>query len=215
MNAIQIRMALTRAALGVIALGTFAGTAWGQAADDPSPCASVTDNKSRLQCYDAQEAMKARRRGAGVTGSSGPASTPSPSPAAAAVPAVVPPPAPASAAAQAPVGTTAPSSGTAAAPSSEFGLRGDALAKKRAAEAPKDAPAQSERLVAKVKAVTGRGNGDYRFELDNGQLWMESQRTGGEPPAAGETVTIRPGMLGSYFLERDVGGLALRVKRVK
>lgn len=100
-------------------------------------------------------------------------------------------------------------------PSAEFGLQGEALARKRAAEAPKDVPKATEQLVAKVTAVTGRGKGDYRIELDNGQLWMESQRTGGEAPATGETVTIRPGLLGSYFLEREVGGLALRVKRVK
>jgi len=62
--------------------------------------------------------------------------------------------------------------------------------------------------------VTGRGKGDYRIQLDNGQLWMESQRTGGEPPEPGETITIRPGLLGSYFMERKAG-LALRVKRVK
>jgi hypothetical protein len=168
MNAVRIRFALS-----VIALGAVTGTACGQAGDDPSPCASITDGKSRLQCYDAQEAMRMRGRGA-----------------AAASPVPAPP------------------------PSSEFGLEGEALAKKRAAETPKDAPKPPERLVAKVTSVTGRGKGDYRIQLDNGQLWMESQRTGGEPPEPGETVTIRPGLLGSYFMEREAG-LALRVKRVK
>jgi hypothetical protein len=107
-----------------------------------------------------------------------------------------------------------PARASAGSADSEFGLEGQALAKKRAAETPKDAPSKPEQLVATIKSVTGRGKGDYRFELDNGQLWVESQRTGGEPPAIGETVTIRPGLLGSYFLEREKG-LALRVKRVK
>jgi hypothetical protein len=197
--------------LAVCALGTVAGTAWGQSADAPSPCASVTDDRSRLQCYDAQEAMKTRNR----------------APAAAAVPAPTPATAPTSApaTAAAPAGSRAPepvaypAPVTPADPSSEFGLQGDALAKKRAAEAPKDSPAKPERLVARVKAVTGRGKGDYRIELDrieldNGQLWVETQRTGGDAPDPGETVTIRPGLLGSYFLEREAG-LALRVKRIK
>jgi hypothetical protein len=175
MNAARIRFALS-----VIALGAVTGTACGQAGDDPSPCASITADKSRLQCYDAQEATRVHRRGA---------ATASPVP--------VPPPPP-----------------SAAAPSSEFGLEGEALAKKRAAETPKDAPRPAEQVVAKVTAVTGRGKGDYRIQLDNGQLWMESQRTGGEAPEPGETVTIRPGLLGSYFMEREAG-LALRVKRVK
>jgi hypothetical protein len=177
MQAIRIRRVLA-----LCTLGAFAGMAWGQSADEPSPCASVTEDRSRLQCYDAQEAMKAQRRAAAVA-------SPTPAPTAALTPAP-------------------------ASPSSDFGLQGEALAKKRAAEAPKDVPAKPERLVARVKAVTGRGKGEYRIELDNGQLWMETQRTGGDAPEPGETVTIRPGMLGSYFMEREAG-LALRVKRVK
>lgn len=54
-----------------------------------------------------------------------------------------------------------------------------------------------------------------RIELEDGQIWEETQRTRGLPPSAGETITIRPGALGSYFLIRQAGGLALRVKRIR
>ena len=55
--------------------------------------------------------------------------------------------------------------------------------------------------------------GDYRVTLDDGQVWEETQHTGGPPPEAGETITIKRGALGSYFLTRSRGGLALRVRR--
>src|SRR5205814_2357709 len=66
---LQMNAARIRFALSVIALGAVAGTACGQAGDDPSPCASITDDKSRLQCYDAQEATRMRRRGAATASS--------------------------------------------------------------------------------------------------------------------------------------------------
>jgi hypothetical protein len=65
-----------------------------------------------------------------------------------------------------------------------------------------------------VSSVTTKVRGDYRVTFDDGQVWEETQHTGGPPPEAGETVTIRRGALGSYFLTRSSGGLALRVKRV-
>jgi hypothetical protein len=64
-----------------------------------------------------------------------------------------------------------------------------------------------------VSSVTTKVRGDYRVTFDDGQVWEETQHTGGPPPEAGETVTIRRGALGSYFLTRSKGGLALRVKR--
>jgi hypothetical protein len=85
---------------------------------------------------------------------------------------------------------------------------------KKTAKDSSGSPLPKESLVARVVGVTGRGKGDYRIELDNGQVWAETQRTGGDAPAAGETVTLRPGMMGSYFLTREAG-LALRVKRIK
>ncbi len=74
---------------------------------------------------------------------------------------------------------------------------------------------EPEQMSARVTAISQRLTGDYRIELDNGQVWVKNQGTGGEAPEVGETVTLRQAMMGSYLMSRDVGGLALRVKRVK
>ena len=126
----------------------------------------------------------------------------------------------------APAAATAPAAGSAApatpasqapvaqADSGDFGLTSEALRKKRAAAAPEGTPAEEERQVGRVKSVKGLRKGDYRIELENGQIWEETQRTGGDPPEVGETITIRRASMGSYFLSRQAG-LALRVKRVQ
>jgi len=58
-----------------------------------------------------------------------------------------------------------------------------------------------------------RSTGQYRITFEDGQVWEETQHTGGAPPEVGDTVTIKRGLLGSYFLSRNVG-LVLRVKRI-
>jgi hypothetical protein len=61
--------------------------------------------------------------------------------------------------------------------------------------------------------VSKKPRGEYRITLEDGQVWEETQHTSSSvAPAVGDTVTIKRGMLGSYFLERGAG-LALRVKR--
>jgi hypothetical protein len=96
--------------------------------------------------------------------------------------------------------------------SDEFGLDPERLRKKRDAESP--GSAQPEELVGRVKAVSTRPHGEYRIELESGQVWVETLRTGGLAPEPGETVTIKRGTLGSFYLTRRVGA-ALRVKRIK
>ena len=76
------------------------------------------------------------------------------------------------------------------------------------------AKVDEQELTARVTAVNGRRKGDYRIELDNGPIWAESARTGGEPPKVGDTITLKRGVLGSYFMSSGAG-LALRVKRVQ
>jgi hypothetical protein len=56
--------------------------------------------------------------------------------------------------------------------------------------------------------------GEYRITLEGGQVWEETQHSSSiYPPEVGETVTIKRGLLGSYFLSYSAG-LALRVKRI-
>jgi hypothetical protein len=96
---------------------------------------------------------------------------------------------------------------------SEFGLSAEAIRKKEAAANP-DAPKAPEQLVSRVKAVTTKARGAYQITLEDGQVWEETQHSSAAtPPKVGETVTIKQGMLGSYFLTSSAA-LALRVKRI-
>jgi hypothetical protein len=105
-----------------------------------------------------------------------------------------------------------PAPSTAAAPaakkpaiSEDFGLQGQALRKN---EAVPDA------LSARVKSVSERALGELRIELDNGQVWVETDKHTGTPVVPGEAITVKPGRLGSYFLSRQ-SGPTLRVKRLQ
>jgi hypothetical protein len=51
------------------------------------------------------------------------------------------------------------------------------------------------------------------FELSNGQIWEQSEamRFSAEPQ---QTVTIRPGLLGAFFL-KNAAGASVRVHRLK
>lgn len=109
--------------------------------------------------------------------------------------------------------------GTAAAPSAkkpatseDFGLEGEALRKKQAQDEPAEAPPAA--LTARVKSVSERALGELRIELDNGQVWVETDKHTGAPLVAGESITVKPGRLGSYFLTRQ-SGPTMRVKRLQ
>jgi hypothetical protein len=112
------------------------------------------------------------------------------------------------------VTSTAPTASTshAASASSDFGLDPETARRKQAAAHP-DAPKAPEQIVGRVKSVVTKPRGQYRITLEDGQVWEETQHTGGSPPEVGDSVTIKRGMLGSYFLSHSVG-LALRVKRI-
>ena len=155
-------------------------------AQAPVDCSSVTEDMARLKCYDEQSARQKKQASPPAQASS----TPAPAKQTRSTP---PPPA----------SSSSPS---------DFGLDADAIRKKQTAANP-DAPQAPERLVARVKAVATKPRGNYRITLEDGQVWEETQHTGGLPPEPGESVTIKRGMLGSYFLSRS-SGLALRVKRV-
>ena len=53
-----------------------------------------------------------------------------------------------------------------------------------------------------------------RITLEDGQVWEETEHAPGVELASGETVTIKRGMFGSFFMSRD-HGIALRVKRFR
>jgi hypothetical protein len=96
--------------------------------------------------------------------------------------------------------------------SEEFGLQGEVLRKQKAADEPRSAT--PEALIARVKAVSERALGELRIELDNGQVWVETEKHSGAPLVAGEAITVKPGRLGSFFLSRQ-SGPTMRVKRLQ
>ncbi len=96
--------------------------------------------------------------------------------------------------------------------SDDFGLQGEALRKKQAVDAPAEAPPAE--LTAHVKSVSERALGELRIELDNGQVWVETDKHSGAPLVAGEAITVKPGRLGSFFLTREAGPMR-RVKRLQ
>jgi hypothetical protein len=78
---------------------------------------------------------------------------------------------------------------------------------------PESAPAQSAVIVATVVTVIPRTPLISAFELSNGQIWeqAESMRFSAEPQ---QTVTIRAGLLGAFFL-KNAAGVSVRVHRLK
>ncbi len=168
----------------MVALGSLgSGSLLAQSTTD---CPSVVDDMARLKCYDEQAARQKKKA--------------APAPAAAAA---TPAPARPTPPARPEPATSSPG---------DFGLEADVLRKKQVAANP-EAPKAPEQVVGRVKAVATKAGGSYRVTLEDGQVWEETQHIGGQPPEVGETVTIKRGLLGSYFLARAFG-LALRVKRI-
>ncbi len=70
----------------------------------------------------------------------------------------------------------------------------------------------TERIAAQLVKVTRRARGEYVFELDNGQVWVQSSPKWfkAEP---GDPVTISKFRMGGYSL-RNKGGASTRVRRL-
>jgi len=169
----------------VVAACLASGVSLAQSAVD---CSSVAEDGARLKCYDDQAARQKR------------AASPVKAPVTATSPPARPAPTPAPA--------------RSASGASDFGLEGEALRRKQSAANP-EAPKEPEQVVSRVRDVTTRPRGEYRITLEDGQVWEETAHSSSVlPPHAGDTVTIKRGMLGSYFLSHSSGGLALRVKRI-
>ena len=185
----------------VLALGTLANSL--ALAQSTTDCSAVAKNSARLKCYDEQAARQ--KKAAPAPAANAPGAPSSGSMSASGAPATsAPAPRPA-----APASATPPPASSAA---SDFGLDPDTVRKKQAAANP-EAPKPPEQVVGRVKSVVTTPRGQYRITLEDGQVWEETQHTGGAAPEVGDPVTIKRGMLGSYFLSRSVG-LALRVKRI-
>jgi len=170
-------------------------------------CADEKDDAARLACYDWQAARqraaaKAAAQAANGAGK-GAVAHAAPPP----VPAPVPPaPAPAAAAGSATASAAADPNDP------NYGLQGSALIKAQGREnAPK--PPKAQPLVASVSSVKQYTASEVRVTLANGQVWQQTEARTGFWLQAGQTVTITPGVLGSFFLTDDQHQ-RVRVKRV-
>jgi hypothetical protein len=158
--------------------------AMAQQSDPYHACAAEKDSTARLACFDRVDAARHPD-----------SSVPSAAPAVSDVPAAAP-------AASGPVVNP------------DVGLDARQARRERAQRGePEPAPAQSGVIVATVVTVIPRTPLISAFELSNGQIWeqAESMRFSAEPQ---QTVTIRPGLLGAFFL-KNAAGLSVRVHRLK
>jgi len=180
----------------------------------------------------AQAANGAGKAADGAGKASSPAASPAPAAAAAAV-APAPSPASAAQAASAPAhaaasAATAPmppapaaasasasgsASGSVADPGDpNYGLQGSQLRKAQGREGmPK--PPKPQPLVAAVSSVKQYTASEVRVTLNNGQVWEQAESRTGFWLQPGQTVTITPGVLGSFFLTDDQHQ-RVRVKRI-
>lgn len=80
---------------------------------------------------------------------------------------------------------------------------------------PPPAPAAQvpDKFTAKVDKFEWR-NGVFVATLDNGQVWIQTERDSRVQIDAGETVTVRRASMGSFFMSSDQG-IAARVRRLK
>jgi hypothetical protein len=189
-------------------------------------CADEKDNAARLACYDWQAARQkaAAKAAAQAANTAPPAASPAPAAVAPPVPApapvahTAPPPAPAAVpsapvAAAAAASASGSASGAATDPKDpNYGLQGSQLRKAEGGEnAPK--PPKAQPLVASVSSVKQYNASEVRVTLTNGQVWQQAESRTGFWLEPGQTVTISPGILGSYFLTNDQHQ-RVRVKRI-
>lgn len=71
-----------------------------------------------------------------------------------------------------------------------------------------------EQLTARVTAIAFQPQGEFVVTLENDQVWMQKRPEPKIRPAVGETVTIKPGALGSFTLI-TAAGRSTRVSRVR
>lgn len=155
-------------------------------------CAQEKDPTARLACFDRADAARhvTRPAPAALTPRTSTAVPPSAAPA---TPAPVAGPAP-------------------AVVDRDMGLDAREARRQRALRGTADQSAPS-RIVATVVRVIARTPLISAFELSNGQIWeqAEAMKFSAEPQ---QTVTIRHGLLGSFFL-KNAAGISVRVHRLE
>ena len=168
----------------IMTLGTLPAIAAAQTTPDPlDACAKQTDATARLACFDHE--MQRRH-----------ATTPS-TPAATSTPAAIGKPATTTT----PSATAAPATAAANQQHADenIGLEGTQLHKKLKEQGVETKPEPVKPIVSTIARLLPRPDNEYAFELDNGQTWEQAEsKTLNVNPH--DTVTIQPGVLGSFFM---------------
>jgi hypothetical protein len=221
-------MMRVRGFLLLLLLALSAGIASGQPATDPlESCAAEKDDAARLACFDRQMALRHGKRAPSTQSGATPPVQAAPPPAAqsGATPPIqaAPPPAAQSRpptdqghAASSQPSVTAPAPPAAAqsarAPDPDMGLQGAALRKKlkeEGKERPRPVP-----VSATVTRLVPLAHAEYGFQLDNGQIWQQTDGRGDLSLKVNDPVTISPGSFGDFFFTTPTK-TRIRVKRVR
>jgi hypothetical protein len=173
-------------------LSLFSTGAAAQGTQDPlEACYQGPDGAPRLECFNREM----RRRHAADSAA---AAAPAASPAAAATPARP--------------AMTAPSAAANPPAVDTVGLQGADLRRKLREEG---VPEQSVKpIVATIVRILPRSYGESAFELDNGETWEQAEVMDNLNVKPHDTVTIKPGILGAYFLS-TTRSQRVRVHRIR
>jgi hypothetical protein len=167
-------------------------------------CMTESDPAVRLACFDRESARLAGENAPLARQPDPPAQPtatarpPAPPVATATTATVASPPAPAAAA-------------PAQSAEDKFGYRGNIA--RATLDQQKDEG--SERLTAKVTAVSALAHGEMVLTLDNGQVWQQKPGDRGMRIKVGHDVTIKRGVLNSFLLTSEQVNGSMRVTRVK
>jgi len=195
-------------------LATLAAASVAQQPDVFDACAKETDSTARLACFDREIAKRRATHPAptpAATATPAPVTTMTATPAVTTAPAAaVTAPAPAPATAEAAASTATPAPARTA--SSDIGLDARQQRRERRQRGEPEPPPPAP-IVARVVRVIPREPLISAFELDNGQIWEQSEamKFSARPQ---EQITIRHGVLGAFFL-KSADGAVVRAHRVK
>ena len=180
------------ASLCVVLLAYLSTTAVAQQSADPiQVCSRMTDTAARLACFDQVAAQqRAATHGNGTA------------------PVAPDVKAPATAAAS----TQSLPHAAASPPDDTTGLDPKQIRIRRQKEGL--APEPTKVIVSTLARLDAQPTRHYHFELDNGQVWASTNAESALFLRPHETVQIRPGILGAFFL-KTADGSTLRVYRLR
>lgn len=178
-----------RTICAAVIITSLSAAAAAQQPDAIDVCAQVKDSAARLACFDRATAARHATQPISPSTAGAGAAAPATSRAAPAAPAAAP-----------------------AAADKDVGLDARTLSKERKARGEPKPPPPAP-IVARLVKIIPRQPQINAFELDNGQIWEQSESMDiqAEPQ---EQVTIKPGIMNAFFL-KTADGAVVRVHRVK